>query len=233
MRRATTGWIGKGFSPRGTRTSSSCPPTAGLRGSSPRGTGASGRAPRGCPSASASIATPDGSEIIFDGLRADDADGRYRESHLYAVNAGTREIRQITGVKGPWQNPIVSYDGKLIAFTGFEWTPQSYRAEDLHVIGRDGTGMRRLSGDLDRDPRNLRWAPHDSGIYFTAGDRGTSNVWFAGVAGGARPVTEAIHLLSLASLARDGTAAGVRAAPQEPGDVVTFKLDAPREPSTV
>jgi dipeptidyl aminopeptidase/acylaminoacyl peptidase len=188
-----------------------------------------GARPEGLPFGAGIDWVPDGSEIVFDGLRAEDADGRYRESHLYTVNTETREIRQITSVKGPWQNPAVSNDGKLIAFTGFEWTPQSYRAEDLHVIGRDGSGMRRLSGDLDRDPRNLRWAPDDSGVYFTAGDRGTSNVWFAAAAGGARQVTEGNHLLSLASLARDGTAAGLRSAPQEPGDVVRFRLSAPRE----
>jgi dipeptidyl aminopeptidase/acylaminoacyl peptidase len=171
---------------------------------------------------------PDGSEIVFDGLREEDADHRYRESHIYAVDVRTRDVRQITKTRGPWRNPVVSHDGRLVAFTGHDWTPQTYRAEDLYVIGRDGGGARKVSGNLDRDPQDLHWAPDDSGLYFTAGDRGTSNVWFASVAGGARQVTEGRHLLALGSMAKDGMAVGVLAAPHEPGDVVRFRLSAPK-----
>jgi dipeptidyl aminopeptidase/acylaminoacyl peptidase len=130
-----------------------------------------------------------------------------------------------TGTKGPWQNPAVSRDGKLIAFTGYDWSPQTYHAADLYLIGRDGTGLRKISGDLDRDPRNLHWAPDDSGVYFTADDRGTANVWFAAAAGGgSRQVTRGTLLLSLSSLARDGTAVGLGTSPHEPPEVVRIAL---------
>jgi dipeptidyl aminopeptidase/acylaminoacyl peptidase len=186
-----------------------------------------GARPMGLPLGAGLDWAPDGSEVIFDGLREEDADDRYRESHIYAVDVRTREIRQITRTRGPWRNPVVSRGGRWIAFTGHDWTPQTYRAEELHIIGRDGTGMRRISGDLDRDPQDLHWAPDDSGVYFTAGDRGTANVWFAAVAGGARQVTEGRHLLALGSVATDGTAVGVLASPHEPGDVVRFRPSAP------
>jgi len=171
--------------------------------------------------------TPDGRFIVFDGLMDDDGDLRYRESHIYAVNVATPEMRQITSQKGPWSNPVVSPDGRMIAFTGFEWTEQTYEASDLYVIGIDGSGMRRISGDLDRDPQSLHWARDGKGLYFTAGDRGTQNIYYASTGGDVRQVTEGTHMLSLDSQA--GTAAaGVRSSYHEPGDVVTVDLRRPQ-----
>jgi dipeptidyl aminopeptidase/acylaminoacyl peptidase len=169
---------------------------------------------------------PDGKHIVFDGLKADDWDLRYRESHIYEVDVATRDVRQITSVKGPWSNPVVAPDGKRIAFTGYEWTEQTYRASDLYVINPDGSGMAKISGELDRDPENLHWAPDGKGVYFTVGDRGTQNIYYAALNGKVRRVTEGEQMLSLSSLSR-GLAVGVRRSYHEPGDVVTVDLKRP------
>ncbi|HEY3177116.1 MAG TPA: S9 family peptidase [Candidatus Polarisedimenticolia bacterium] len=190
-----------------------------------------GGRPEGLPFALRIDWTPDGEEILFDALREDDADDRYRESHIHAVNVKTLAVRQITKEKGPWTGPVVSPDGRSIAYTGFAWTTQTYKTEEIYVIGRDGTGARRISGDLDRDPENLHWAPDGSGLYFTVDDRGSSNVLFASLKDGVRRVTEGTHMLSLTSLAAGGTAVGIRSAPQEPGEVVRYSLTSPGPPA--
>jgi dipeptidyl aminopeptidase/acylaminoacyl peptidase len=154
-------------------------------------------------------------------------DLRYRESHVYAIDVDTREIRQITSDKGPWSGPVVSPDGQKIAFTGFEWTEQTYKASDLYVIGIDGNGMSQISGELNRDPQSLHWARDGNGVYFTAGDRGTQNIYYASTGGDVRRVTEGVHVLSLNSIAGN-TAAGVSRSFHEPGDVVTVDLRRPQ-----
>lgn len=168
--------------------------------------------------------TPDGRAIVFDGLMAEDAEQRYRESYLYAVDVPSGAVRQLVSVKGAWSGPAVSPDGRLVAFTGFEYTTQTYRAADLYVVGIDGSGMRQISGDLDRDPGNLHWGADSRGVYFTAGDRGSQNVHYASSTGRRRQVTEGVHMLSVSSLARNGTAVGVRSSPHEPGDIVRIDL---------
>ena len=173
--------------------------------------------------------TPDGRTIVFEGNMAENFDVLYREGYIYAVDVETREIRQITTERGPWSSPAVAPDGRRIAFTGYPWTAQTYRASDLYVIDMDGSGMRKISGDLDRDPSDLRWAPDGSGVYFTAGDRGSRNVYFASPNGDVRQVTEGVHMLSLSSLAENGLAVGVRTSYQRPADVVAFNLRRPRE----
>lgn len=175
--------------------------------------------------ASASLSwTPDGTQIVFEGLLEQDWEERYRESHIYAVDVESAAVRQITSDQGPWSGPRLSPDGRLVAFTGYPWSRQTYRAADLYVIGLDGTGMRKLSGDLDRSPQDIHWAEDGSGVYFTAQDRGSSNVQLASLDGSVRQITDGAHMLSLNSLAPGGRAAGILRSATEPGDVVAYSL---------
>ena len=167
--------------------------------------------------------TPDGRTIVFDGLRDADADYRYRESYLYAVDVKGGAIRPLVTKKGGWSNPIVSPDGRTVAFTGHDYGTQSYRADEVWVVGIDGSGLRALT-TYDRDPGALRWSPDGSGVFFSLAEQGTSNVYFAGLHGSNRRVTDGVQMLSLASVSRDFTAVGTRTAPDDPPDVVRFNL---------
>lgn len=169
--------------------------------------------------------SPDGSTIVFDGLMPeDDPSLVYRRSHIYALDVASLEVRRLTFHDGPWSGPVVSPDGKRVAFTGYPWTDQSYRVDELYVVGIDGSDMVSLTPKLDRSPRELHWAPDSGGVYFTADDRGSSNVHFASLEGGARRLSEGAQMLSLSSLSEGGLAAGVLRSPHEPGDVVSFRL---------
>jgi dipeptidyl aminopeptidase/acylaminoacyl peptidase len=174
---------------------------------------------------------PDGRSVVVEGLNEPDADLRYRDSNLYAVDVATGAARRLTPDRGTWIQPAVSPDGRQIAFAGYRFTPQTYRAADLYVMNADGSGMRRLADGLDRDPTGIRWAPDGSGVYFTADDRGTRNIHFASARGGAaRPVTRGMHMLGMGSISRTGLAAGVRSAPHSPPDVVRVDLRRGGEP---
>ncbi|HET7232436.1 MAG TPA: S9 family peptidase [Longimicrobium sp.] len=170
--------------------------------------------------------SPDGRTIVVDGLNAPDADLRYRDSELYAVDVATGATRTLTSAPGTWSGPAISPDGRWIAFTGFARTPHTYQAEELWVMPMAGGAPRKISGSLDRDASTLRWAPDGSGVYFTADDQGSRNLLFAPVGGGAvRRVTSGAHFVTLASVARSGrVAAGLRSDPHHPADVV--RIDA-------
>ena len=170
--------------------------------------------------------TPDGRTIVVDGLDAPDADLRYRDSDVYAIDVASGGRRRLTP-DGTWSGPRLSPDGSVVAFVGSHRSRASYHADELYVVGIDGGGMRKISGTLDRDAGDLRWAADGTGIYFTAGDHGTSNVWFAPLGGSVRQVTTGTHMLTLAGLSRGGVAVGVRSSPKQPPDVVRMSLAGP------
>ncbi|MGQ0767072.1 MAG: prolyl oligopeptidase family serine peptidase [Gemmatimonadota bacterium] len=170
----------------------------------------------------------DGRSIVFDGLMDDNSDKNYRDSDINIVDAASGGMRKLTTRKGSWSRPVVSPDGQWIAFSGYPSTPQTYKTSELYVMRTDGSSMRMISGNLDRDVGEITWARDNSGVYFSAGDRGTSNVHFAPLSGAVRQVTTGAHMLNLGSMSAGGVVAAIRSAPSEPPDVVRWTLTAPQ-----
>jgi len=171
--------------------------------------------------------TPDGRTIVVDGLDVPDADLRYRDSDVFAIDVASGARRKLIGERGNWSSPRISPDGKFVAFVGHPFTRASYKSEELFVVGLDGNGMRKLSGTLDRDAVNPQWAPDSSGVYFAADDRGTSNVQFAPLSGAPRAITTGAHMVSLTSVSSKTVGVGVRSAAHQPPDVVRIDLAQP------
>ncbi len=168
--------------------------------------------------------TPDGKSVVVDGLKDPAADRNYRNSAIYLVDVASGAIRPLTTRPGVWSNPVLSPDGESIAFMGYDSTNASYRTADLWVMGTDGGAMRKISGDLDRDPVAARWAPDGSGLYFAADDHGARNIWFAGLTGSPRSVTTGAQMITLSSLDKNLSAVGTRSDPSNPADIVRYSL---------
>ncbi len=171
--------------------------------------------------------TPDGLEILFSSLRVEEAEYQWRESEVYAVNVETGDIRQLTTRRGPDGSPVVSPNGRLVAYVGHDWTDDAYFARKLYVMNIDGTEPREIAVELDRSPGNLTWASNNRGVYLTANDRGTTHLYYAPLRGETRKLTDGDYRLSLSSVSDDGLAAGVLSSFHEPGDVVAFTLRDP------
>ncbi|MGI8619833.1 MAG: S9 family peptidase [Gemmatimonadaceae bacterium] len=167
---------------------------------------------------------PNGRTIVFDGFKEPEAQRTYRSGNIYAVDVAGGAVTRLTREDGAWRNPVLSPDGRRVAFVGTPKASYSYRVGDLYVMDIDGSGVRKLSGELDRDASSLHWAPDGSGVYFTAGDRGTSNLHFAPLNGGVRAVTRGTHVLTLGAVARNGTAVGTATSFYKPTDVVRVAL---------
>ena len=180
-------------------------------------------------SAGAGQWTPDGKSLVYaSGPRVPDADYEWRESEVYAVDVATGAIRQLTTRKGPDNSPAVSPDGKWIAYTGYDFTTDTWVDSKLYLMGIDGSGSRLLL-DMDRSPQGLTWASDGSGIYFTAQSEGGQNLHFVSTAGQARKVTDGKHMLSVTDIHSSGLAVGTLTSPLKPGDVVAFNVKTPAQ----
>ena len=176
--------------------------------------------------------TPDSREILFTSLRVEDAEHQWRESDIYAVNLATQNIRQLTKRSGPDTNPTVSPDGKQVAYTGYDWTKDTYIDSKIYVMNIDGSNPRVVSGAWDRSPQNLIWKADGSGVYFSASSEGTQNLYLLPLAGGragtVEPITTGTHMLSVGSITKSGRAAAVVTAAQAPPDVFSFEIASPK-----
>lgn len=171
--------------------------------------------------------TPDGSEIMFSGLRANDFEYRRQESYIYAANVASGAVRQLTQEKGAYQAPTVSPDGKYTAYTGHPLTAEAYTTSHLYVMNIDGSNSRELASSVDESPRGLIWAADNSGVYFGIAEHGTSDLYFAGLEGAARKVTDGNHTLTVSSINKDGQAAATISSYYKPSDIYTFNVADP------
>ncbi len=176
--------------------------------------------------------TPDGRQILFTSLRVADAEYQWRDSDIYSVTVATGAIAQLTRRKGPDNGPKVSPDGTRVAYTGYDWTKDTWIDSKVYVMNIDGSSPRLVSGTWDRSPQNLQWNADGSGVYFTAQDQGSQNLYFLPLAGTradeVQPVTRGAQMLTASSFAR-GKGVGVLTSAQKPPDVVIWDLTAPQQ----
>jgi dipeptidyl aminopeptidase/acylaminoacyl peptidase len=174
--------------------------------------------------------TPDGKEVLFSGNRDENRDRAqrdYRQSEIYALNIETGALRQLTKRSGPDTEPVVSPDGRWVAYLGYNYTTDTYIDNELYVVGINGQGTRHMTPAFNRSPANLTWAPDSNGIYFEADDSGTRNLHYAPLDGPIRAVTSGTHLISLSDVNRSGQAVGTARSFHNPGDIVSFSLANP------
>ena len=77
-------------------------------------------------------------------------------SEVYALNILTAEVSPLTTRYGPDASPVVSPDGKMIAYMGNDDKLQGYQITELYVMNSDGTNSKLLSGSFDRDIANAQ-----------------------------------------------------------------------------
>jgi len=171
--------------------------------------------------------TADGKSIVFDGLMDPESDKNYRDSDINIVDLASGTMRKLSSARGSWSNPVVSPDGQWIAFSGFAYVPQTYKTGELFVMRTDGSGMKKISGNLDRDVGEITWAQDNSGVYFSVGDRATLSVHVATLAGAERALTSGQHMLSLGTISKNGIVASALSSAQRPPDVVRWDLKTP------
>ena len=174
--------------------------------------------------------TPDGKEIVFAALRLEDADYHRNENYIYAADTNTGAVRQLTARKGENQNPVVSPNGRYVAFTGYDLVMQAWKDSDLYVMNIDGSSPRVITPKLDRTPTGLIWNANSSGIYFSVSESGTRNLYYASLDSEVRKVTNGIQMLTVSSTTKSGQAVGILSQSLKPADIVSLDLSHPQQP---
>ena len=173
----------------------------------------------------------DGKYLIVSANRHPEADFEYIDSEVYEVAVADGAVHALTHRKGPDTNPVLSPNGRWIAYSGFDDRLQTHQTTKLYVMNRDGSGAHSLSDSLDRDIQSPQWAPDNSGIYFLYDDRGVTYLGFYSLDGKLAKITD--HIASALfnwgsygggsfSVSRSGAIALTRDTVNRPGDVAVW-----------
>ncbi len=176
---------------------------------------------------SAAAWTPDGRSLVFSSNRNPDWVLDHRNSELYVAPVAGGEIRALTDRPGPDHSPVVSPDGRWVAFVGYEDRMRTYQVSRLQVVDLDGGGRRVVTAGLDRGVANPVWASDGSGLYFQYDDQGNSKVAFATLDGDIEVLAGDLGGTSYGrpygggsfSVARDGSIAFNQTRPDMPGEL--------------
>ena len=174
--------------------------------------------------------TPDGSKLVFSGNRNDNWETDFRNSEIYSVDTSTGEVIALTDRAGPDFEPVISPDGRKVAYLGYEDKVQTYQLDRLHVMNIDGSGKQELLTDFDRSIEGIQW--HRNGIVFKYDDKGDTKIAYASLSGDMRDITNGLGGTTIGrpygggsfSVSRSGAIAFTHVTAYRPADVAVTDM---------
>jgi dipeptidyl aminopeptidase/acylaminoacyl peptidase len=171
--------------------------------------------------------TPDGSKVVFSANRGADWERDPQNSEVFSVELATQKLTQLTTRQGPDNSPVVSPNGKHIAYLGYDDRFQGYQVTHLYVMDADGSNPRAISAALDRDVADPRWAADSRGVYASYDDRGVRKLALVSLDGRVKTLATGLGGTDLGrpytsggfSVSRNGRMAFVHNSPVRPADV--------------
>lgn len=151
------------------------------------------------------IWSKDGKSLIFSANLHDNEELVPNDSEIYQLDLTTGKVKALTTRFGPDRSPVLSPDGKKIAFTGSDDTYQGYQVTNLYVMNTDGSDIKNLTASLDRDADNPQWEGNGQGIYFQYDELGAVKVGHVALTGKIRTLVEGLGGLDLGRPYNAGT----------------------------
>ena len=173
--------------------------------------------------------TPDGRSILISANGSADWERDARDSEAYRVDAASGALTALTNRDGPDFAPVVSPDGRHIAYLGYDDEGRAFPHDRLYVMNRDGTGSRRLASSLDRGFDAVAWEGNALIVQYE--DEGRMALARVGLDGRVQKLTGALagsglHVPYLGgefSVARNGTVALTTGEANRPSDIAVWR----------
>ncbi len=171
----------------------------------------------------------DSGRIYFSANRDEGWELQSGESDLYSVSVTDHSLARITDRQGGESSPIVSPNGRYIAYINDDNRMIPYRNRILHVMSIDGSDDRALTADLDSSVASIQWSGNRQ-IYFQYDERAVRKVARVSLDGDMTDVGAGLGSTSLGrpylsgnfTVSANGTVAFTRGTAYRPADVAVM-----------
>ena len=119
---------------------------------------------------------PDSTSIIFSSNRSDDAEYHPRQTDLFSASLVSGELVKMTDRAGSESNPVISSNGRYLAYTSAADTRQGYNRAELRVKDLQSGEDRSLTEDLDRSVSDVQWTSDSKRLWISFNDLGMTRV---------------------------------------------------------
>ena len=134
--------------------------------------------------------SPDSDKIYFSANRSDNWEYEPVEGDIFSVDM-MGHIAQLTNDKGLESSPVVSPDGKHIAYARRDDEKVMYKNSYLYVMKSDGTDAQNLTKDIDNSVSNFHWKDNKH-VYFQQSVRGLAQVDVVSLSGSVKAVAKGL-----------------------------------------
>ena len=134
--------------------------------------------------------SPDSDKVYFSANRSDNWEYEPVEGDIFSVDM-MGNIAQLTNDKGLESSPVVSPDGKHIAYARRDDEKVMYKNSYLYVMKSDGTDAQNLTKDIDNSVSNFHWKDNKH-VYFQQSVRGLAQGDVVSLSGSVKAVAKGL-----------------------------------------
>ncbi|MBF7073075.1 S9 family peptidase [Glaciecola sp. MH2013] len=180
-----------------------------------------------------------GKSIFFSANRNKDWELLPLESDIYKVDIASSQLTKTTHSSGPESSPMLSPDGKYLAYQWVNDRKLSYQVNQIMLQAsnsNDGSSeskanARSLTPQLDRQIGAMKWAKNSKGLYFSYIDKGKTKLAYVSTAGKLKTLAAELGSQALGrpytsgefAVSNDGEVVYTINNPQRPADLALMK----------
>ena len=169
----------------------------------------------------------DGKHIVYSTNTRADKDLEWTDTNIFSINITNQQVTQLTDRSGPDNSPIVSPNGKMIAYLGYDQNYKNYENTELYIMDIDGSNKRSVTANLDRSVNGIKWADNSKAVYMSYHDKGETYVAYQPLNGKRKIAAKNLGGLSFGrpytgsqfDVSENGTIAFTYSDPQRPADI--------------
>lgn len=169
----------------------------------------------------------DNKALYFSANRTPNWEYDFRNSEVYKISLQDGLITPLTERDGPDYSPIVSPNGKMIAYLGFDDKREAYQNHRLYLMDCDGENKRPISQYLDASISSIKWDADNKGIYFSFDHQGNGKIGYISLDGKVSKIADnqggttlgRPYSSGMFSISQNGKIAYTYTRPEHPADI--------------